>query len=233
MYGRKFVRSLDELTVRADGTVANVPGGLTVNDFVVNREGFVVRAGSEFTSSEEAIQVTDENGIQLDNLLIGDAQPDWNASILTNFRYKRFGVWMQWEYQQGGSTYFQGGQWMARDQLHPMFDQSMYPEGQQIYTRFWSSLYNVNRYSDFWVQDATHLRLRELAFNVQISNGDMNKLGVGNVFKSAQFSFIGRNLLLFSDYPGFDPATGGFQTRIDDFNYPLVRSYAAALTLNF
>lgn len=233
MYGRKFVRSLDELTVRADGTVANVPGGLTVNDFVVNREGFVVRAGSEFTSSEEAIQVTDENGIQLDNILIGDAQPDWNASILTNFRYKRFGVWMQWEYQQGGSTYFQGGQWMARDQLHPMFDQSMYPEGQQIYTRFWSSLYNVNRYSDFWVQDATHLRLRELAFNVQISNGDMNKLGVGNVFKSAQFSFIGRNLLLFSDYPGFDPATGGFQTRIDDFNYPLVRSYAAALTLNF
>jgi TonB-linked SusC/RagA family outer membrane protein len=233
MYGRKFVRRIEDLTLRPDGTVANVPGNLKPEDFVVNREGFVVRRGTEFTPNEEAIQVTDQQGIQLDNILIGDAQPDWNASLLTNFRYKRFGVWMQWEYQHGGNVYQQGAQWLARDQLHPMFDQSMYPEGQQIYTRFWSSLYNVNRYSDFWIYDATHWRLRELAFNVQISNNDMNKLGVGKVFKSAQFSFIGRNLLLFSDYPGFDPATGGFQTRIDDFNFPLVRSYSAALTLNF
>lgn len=233
MYGMSFVRSLDDLTLRADGTVANVGGNLTVDDFEVNREGFVIRKGTEFTNSEQAILVTDEKGTFLDNILIGDAQPDFNMSLLTNFRYKKFGVWMQWEWNQGGDVYNQGAQWMARDQLHPIFDQSMYPEGQGKYTSFFSSLYSTNRSNDFWLEDGTSFRLRELAVNYDITNDDMNKIGIGNVFKSAKFSFIGRNLLLFTDYSGFDPNTGGFITRIDNFNYPFMRNFSGALTLTF
>lgn len=233
MFGRELIRRVEDLTLREDGTVANIPGNFTPEDFVVNREGFVVRRGTEFTNQERAVLRTDVNGIPRDDVQIGDTQPTWNSSLLTNFRYKRFGVWMQWEYQHGGNVYNQGAQWLMRDFLHPLVDQAGFPEGQRIHHSFWESLYDVNRAIDFWIEDATHWRLRELAFNVQISNNDMNKIGVGKVFKSAQFSFIGRNLLLFSNYSGFDPATGGFITRIDDFNFPLVRNYSAALTLNF
>ena len=233
MYAMSVVRNIDDLTFRQDGTVANVPGNLTRDDFMINREGVVIQRDTEFTPQERPIFITDENGVRLDNILVGDAQPDWNASILTNFRYKRFGVWMQWEYQQGGNIYNQGAQWLARDQLHPMFDQGSLPEGERKYTAYWSAFYSTNILNDWWLEDATHLRMRELAVNFQVTKGDMNKLGVGNVFKSAQVSFIARNLLLFSDYSGFDPATGGFLTRIDDFNFPLVRNFNAALTLNF
>ncbi len=233
MYGMKTVRSLDELTLRADGTVANVSGTLTTDDFEVNREGFVIRKGTEFTDGERVIMVTNDKGVPLDDILLGDAQPDFNMSLLTNFRYKRFGVWMQWEWNQGGSVYNQGAQWLARDQLHPIFDQSMYPEGQRKFTSFPSSLYSTNRNVDFWLEDGTSFRLRELAINYDITNDDMNKIGIGNVFKNAKISLIGRNLLLFSDYSGFDPNTGGFITRVDDFNFPFVRNFSAALTLTF
>lgn len=233
MFGRKIVRSLSELTILDNGTVANVPGGLTIDDFKVNRDGIVIVAANEFTADEAAIFVTDESGTQLDNLLIGDAQPDFNMAMQTNLRFKGFSVFMSWEYQNGGSTYYQGGQWLARDRLHPMFSQGQYPEGQRQYNTYLLSIYNVNRYTDYWVEDATHMRLRELSVAYDLGSSQLSKIGLDKVFKNVNLSIIGRNLLLFSKYPGYDPATGSFNSRIDDFNFPLVRTFTGAISFTF
>ena len=233
MFGRKIARSISDLTVLDDGTVANVGGGLTPGDFKINRDGIVIVAADEFTAQEAAVYITDETGVQVDDFQIGDAQPDFNMAMQTNFNYKQFSVFMSWEYQQGGDTYYQGGQWLARDRLHPMFSQGQFPDGQRQFNNYLLTIYNVNRSTDFWVEDATHLRLRELSVGYDLGSAQLAKIGLDNVFKNVRLSMIGRNLLLFSKYPGYDPATGGFNSRNDNFNFPLVRTFTGSVALTF
>ena len=233
MFGRKIARSISDLTVLDDGTVANVGGGLTPGDFKINRDGIVIVAANEFTAQEAAVYITDETGVQVDDFQIGDAQPDFNMAAQTNFNYKGFSVFMSWEFQSGGDTYYQGGQWLARDRLHPMFSQGQFPDGQRQFNNYLLTIYNVNRSTDFWVEDATHLRLRELSVGYDLGSAQLAKIGLDNVFKNVRLSMIGRNLLLFSKYPGYDPATGGFNSRVDNFNYPLVRTFTGSVALTF
>jgi len=233
MFGRKIARSISDLTVLDDGTVANVGGGLTPGDFKINRDGIVIVAADEFTAQEAAVYITDETGVQVDDFQIGDAQPDFNMAMQTNFNYKQFSVFMSWEYQQGGDTYYQGGQWLARDRLHPMFSQGQFPDGQRQFNNYLLTIYNVNRSTDFWVEDATHVRLRELSVGYDLGSAQLAKIGLDNVFKNVRLSMIGRNLLLFSKYPGYDPATGGFNSRNDNFNFPLVRTFTGSVALTF
>lgn len=233
MFGRVIARSLDDLTVLDDGTVANVPGGLTLSDFKINKDGIVIVAANEFTVNEAAVFITDESGVQRDDLQIGDAQADFNMAMQTNFNYKGLSLFMSWEFQSGGNTYYQGGQWLARDRLHPMFSQGNFPEGQRQFNTYLATIYNTNRSTDFWVEDATHVRLREFSVNYDLNSNSLAKLGLDNVFQNVRISAIGRNLFLFSNYPGYDPATGGFNSRNDNFNYPLVRSYTGSISFTF
>ena len=72
MFGRKIARSIDDLTILDDGTVANVPGGLTPSDFKINRDGILIVAANEFTAQEAAVFITDESGVQKDDIVIGN-----------------------------------------------------------------------------------------------------------------------------------------------------------------
>ncbi|MGE0930491.1 SusC/RagA family TonB-linked outer membrane protein [Peijinzhouia sedimentorum] len=224
--GQKLATSLDE--------VANqVPAGQTLADyFTINRDGYVIRSGTEFTADERAIIIRDDSGAPLIQD-IGDFNADFNMGINTTFRYKGLNVYMLWDTQVGGNTYFQGGQWMARDLIHPMFDQSMYPEGQQKYTAYFSGLYNVQNITSFWVEDSDYIRMRELALNYSVSESQLDKLGSFGFIKGVKFGVVGRNLLLFSKYPGFDPEVGNALTRVDDFNYPLTRTFSGSIEFIF
>lgn len=229
IFGRKIARSLDELTILPDGTVANVPGaGLTLADFSLNRDGIVTVTADQFTVNEAAIYVTDEAGVQRDDIKIGDTQANFDMALQTSFDYKNFSVFMLWQYQNGGSSYYQGGQWLGRDRLHPIFNQGDFPDGQRQANTYLATIYNVNRTTDFWVEDATHWRMRELAFNYDLGGDQLAKIGLDKVFKNVRLSLIGRNLLLFSDYPGYDPIRTN-----DNFSYPLVRSYNGSIALTF
>jgi len=233
MFGRKIARSIDDLTILDDGTVANVPGGLTPSDFKINRDGILIVAANEFTAQEAAVFITDESGVQKDDIVIGNAQPNFNMAMQTNFNYKNLSVFMSWEYQNGGDTYYEGGQWLARDRLHPIFNQGDFPEGERKFNSYLATIYNTKNSTDFWVEDATHVRLRELSVNYDLGSAALAKLGLDNVFSNVRLSAIGRNLFLFSNYPGYDPASGNFNSRVDDFSYPLVRSYTGSISLTF
>ena len=224
--GQRLATSLDQ--------VANqVPAGQTLeNYFTINRDGFVIRSGTEFTAQERPFVVrTDAGAPSIEE--IGDFNADFNMGINTTFRYKGLNVYMLWDTQVGGNTYFQGGQWMARDLLHPMFDQSMHPEGQQKRTAYFSALYNVNNITSYWVEDSDYVRLRELAFNYTVNRQQLERLGAFGFIKGIKFGVVGRNLLLFSQYPGFDPEVGNALTRVDDFNYPLTRTFSGSIEFTF
>jgi hypothetical protein len=54
------------------------------------------------------------------------------------------------------------------------------------------------------------------------------KIGGGflnNVFSGITVGCIGRNLITFTGYSGFDPEVGSVENRVDNFAYPHFRQF--------
>ena len=234
IYGQQLVTSLDQLTL-VGGEVVNTGSvaGTTVGDYSVNSDGFVVLTSTIGTRNESVLRTVDENGTLISDALLGNAIPDFNIGFNTNFTYKGINVYMLWQYQQGGLTYNQSQQWLARDLVHEMYDQSDIADGQKKTINYFNTIYNTNNVTDFWLEDATNLRLAELAVNYNFSSSILEKMGLGKVFKNAKVSIVGRNLLLISEYNGFDPEVGNLQRPVDNFGYPLTRTFTGALEFTF
>lgn len=235
IYGERFATSVDQLTTNANGFVLNDPfrSNGTLADYSVNEDGYVVHTASIGTTQEAGLLIRNENGVIQNDILLGNATPDFNLGLNTTFRYKGLNVYMLWTYQSGGLVYNQSRQWLARDFIDVMYDQAGKSDNQKKSTVYYESLYNVNRSNAHFLEDATNLRLAELAVNYNFGRTALDRMGLGNIFKSAKISVIGRNLLLISDYTGFDPETGNLQRPVDDFNYPLTRSFTGSLDLTF
>ena len=90
-------------------------------------------------------------------------------------------------------------------------------------------------------QDGSFLRWRELAVTYNLGADMAKKIG----FRDASLTFAGRNLLMWTKYPGQDPesnengrgSTGSladnFQNATDGFGLPIPRRLSLALNLNF
>ncbi|MEL7162173.1 MAG: SusC/RagA family TonB-linked outer membrane protein, partial [Bacteroidota bacterium] len=96
---------------------------------------------------------------------------------------------------------------------------------------------NSNRVSTRYLEDGDFLRLNNATLGY---NFDLQRLGIGNVVKNIRLYLTGQNLLLFTDYSGFDPElnTGssidGIQTfGIDYFSYPRGRTFLFGLDVTF
>ncbi|UZR96356.1 SusC/RagA family TonB-linked outer membrane protein [Chondrinema litorale] len=82
--------------------------------------------------------------------------------------------------------------------------------------------------------DATYFKLRELSISYDFPLPIISKIGLG----SARVSFIGRNLLLFSDVPTIDPETysirnGIFVNGFESTQLPSTRSWGFSVNLGF
>lgn len=83
----------------------------------------------------------------------------------------------------------------------------------------------VNGYSDFWIQDADYLRLKNLEIGYRYSSESLKKTGI----ESVRFYINGSNLLTFTDLKNFDPeAPSGAGTF-----YPQTKVYNIGLNINF
>lgn len=238
MYGRKYAKSLSDLTVDANGIVLNGQfAGLgntsTINDYEINDLGYVIPSGTQFTNNERVVPLVNENGQEEQELVIGNARPDLNLGLRTAFRWKNVNIYMLWEAQIGGDVYNSGLQALDRDGLGPDYDQADRPEGQRHWTSFRQSIYNGRRLNSEYVEDASHVRLRELSVNYELGNNTLEKLGMSNVFKSVQLSFIANNVLLLAKYRGFDPTSGGINARFDGYAFPLIRTFSGSISMNF
>lgn len=82
--------------------------------------------------------------------------------------------------------------------------------------------------------DATYLKLREISVGYTIPKTVSQKVGIAK----AKVSFVGRNLLLFSDVPTIDPETysirnGIFVNGFESTQLPSTRSYGFNISLGF
>jgi hypothetical protein len=82
------------------------------------------------------------------------------------------------------------------------------------------------------VEDASFVKLRELSVKYRLPNSfarALARLGASQ----ASVSLIGRNMLTFTKYKGYDPEVGSIINRVDSFSYPRYRTITGSVEINF
>lgn len=154
----------------------------------------------------------------------------------TNFNYKGLGVYMLLDAKVGGDIYNQTKQWLFREARHGDVDQFRKPADQKKPENYYRAFYNTNNPSSFFVEDGSYLKLRELSISYRFGKEELGSLG--KVFESINISAIGRNLLTFTGYSGYDPEVAGADGDItnfafDGFTYPNFTSLSGSIELRF
>jgi len=77
------------------------------------------------------------------------------------------------------------------------------------------------------------VKLREMSVTYRVPGTFLRKLRVGA--EAMRLSLIGRNLLTFTDYKGYDPeiAVNGGLARLDSFAYPRYRTFTGSVSVEF
>ncbi|MDR9418871.1 SusC/RagA family TonB-linked outer membrane protein [Gracilimonas sp.] len=225
IYGFDWVKSLDVMAEQlADGE--------TIDDYEINSDGYVIPAGTEGTVDETPIKLKDEFGDDA-FVQIGSGRPDWTAGVSNTFRYKGFSAYVLLDIKQGGDVYNRKSQWLTRDSRNGIMDQAGKPEDQKKAYDYYQAFYDVNTNNAYWVEDAGYVKLREVSLSYDFSQEQLATL-TGGALKGATISAIGRNLLTFTDYSGYDPEVGSIRTPYDGTGtYPNFRNMALSLSLKF
>ncbi len=225
MYGHTWVRSLEQME-------AQLADGETIADYELNSDGYVVPAGSIGTPDEKAIKVLDEQGNPF-YTKIGDGNPDFNMGISNTFAYKGLSLYLLLDMKSGGDVYNSKGQWITRDLRNGIMDMSGVNEGDKKAYDYWVNFYDTNIPNAYWVEDASFVKVRELALGYSIPSAVLNGFANG-AFRGVTLKLIGRNLLTFSNYSGYDPEVGTVRQPYDGtYKYPNFRNYAVSLSLDF
>ncbi len=177
---------------------------------------------------------------------IMNPNPDFNASFINSFSYKDFiNVSFQFDWIQGSKLYNQTKEWMYRDGIHSDFTRPVTINGQTgAYVAYWSSAYynlwgstrgaGNNATKDFFVEDASFLRLRNISVAV-----DFARFTKIQSLKKLQLVLTGRNLLTVSNYTGYDPevssgaVNSSFDRGVDHSTLPNTKSYQIGLNIGF
>lgn len=161
--------------------------------------------------------------------VIGLAQPDFTYGFLNTFSFGKFNASVFFRGQQGGSVFNNTAmEYTTLDNLNtninllaPALDFSD------------DMLTSTPTYSSQWIEDASFLRLDNLniSYNVDVEGSQW--------LNSAVVGLSGQNLLLLTNYTGYDPevntsasANGAPSLGVDYTNYPRARTIALNVKFN-
>ncbi len=190
--------------------------------------------------------------------ILGNSQPDWIGGLQNTLRYKGFTLAFLFDTQQGQMRYNQLGNFMSAfgiaqytenreetttfDGVLPdgsansqvvYYGQGTGPDGRNYGAGYYRNVYRG--VSENFVEDASWVRLRNLSLTYQLPNRIF-----GNSFiENMAVTFTGNNLVLWTDYSGYDPESSSFSAGSNaaagfaGFTYPAMRSYLFSLNVNF
>ncbi len=257
MYGEKFVRNISDLYANPSFAACRATTCPDAN-FVVNEGGYVVSkaswqcgetkinlaTGAACPSAERLIKyVQCSKGTIADckatttTVKIGDANPDFNASFSSTFNYKRFSVYGLLDWTQGGNIYNGTRQWKFINNFDSIEDQRAVPAASKKSQDYFGALYNSLTPLDFYAESGTYAKIKELSVNYTLIRSQLAKVGLGSL-DAVRLGIVGRNLLTFTKYTGYDPEVAGldgdpYQFRIDWFSYPHYRTFTAVVEIAF
>ena len=225
IYGTRWVRSFAELRENPARAAA------VETDYEVNPEGFLV------AKSARNAPIAYVNAANESQHRIGDVNPDFSFGFANNFRFKGFNLYALLDGQRGGDIYNFTKQWMFQDFRHGSQDQRGKPDAQKVPLNFYAAgLYNGLVANDYFVEDGSYVKLRELSASYTFAQPMLAKIGIDRYASGIKLALIGRNLYTWTDYTGFDPevtAGNDFNFRIDGFRYPNFRTITGQVEIQF
>jgi len=252
LYGTQIVRSFAQLCDDPAKKAAGCGAGLTYDpaNYVVNEDGYLVDKAAYHTLNERFITYVSPTGSKI--VKIGDVNPDFNVSFTTNVRWKGFSAYALVDWVQGGNIYNGTRQWaFGTGLVDAVYDQTAkpavdctgtadpahcpYSTGKKP-TGYYTALYNGINPIDFFVENGTYVKLKELNLSYAFSRSQVEKLGLG--ISALRIGVIGRNLFTFTKYSGYDPEVAGltgdaFSFRWDGFSYPNFRTFTGFVEIGF
>jgi len=235
IYGERFIRTQAQL----EQTIAsgNLTG--TVSDYTRNEEGFFVRAADWRTLSERPLKYYTEDGETV--VRIGDVNPDVNLALNSTFQWKGLSFSTLITSVVGGDIYNLTRQWPFNEQRDPVFDQRSKPVVERKPVTYYQTFYNGISPTDYFVENGSYVRLRELAVNYTLPSAWVKRPLGAIGFETARVGLVGRNLWTSTNYKGYDPDVTGtsglqgnpFTYRVDYFTYPQFRTFTFMLELGF
>lgn len=175
-----------------------------------------------------------ENTSQFDQ--IGSVIPDFSLGFTTTFQWKGLTLYALIDAQIGGNIYNGTRQWAYRELRHHRIDQYGMPDNEKRPVGYYSILYDTNKTNSHFVEDGTYVKLREVSLQYRFDRSMLSSFAggvLGQVFHGITIGAIGRNLLTFTDYSGFDPEVGSVEYRVDNFAYPHFRQITGMIEFEF
>ncbi len=230
--------------------------------FIQAREGGSISAiyGRGFQRVEDknspyyGQKIFNDQGIPMrtDDLVYqGDYAPDYTLGMLNSFKYKAFDLSFLLDTRQGGivvsrtktigSTSGQLKETLEGRETG-IVGEGVVETSPGVYTpntvnvdaRTWNNRYYERDNVEAAKYDASYTKLREVTLGYTLPKRFVDKLPI----TGARLSITGRNLLLWTDNPHFDPETvsvagGTLQPGIENMSYPSTKTYTVNLRIDF
>jgi iron complex outermembrane receptor protein len=197
--------------------------------YMLQFEGINPETGlNEFADTNGDSEVLDN-----DRSVVGSAIPELIYAFNVNAKYKAFDLSLNFNGVAGNEVYNHTTMTLFNKALLARSNNTtdfavQYPE---------EILSNSNTVSTRYLEDGSFLRLNNATIGYNLRS---EKLGLGDVVQNIRFSLTGQNLLVITDYTGYDPevntgsASGEIQTfGIDRFTYPRARTFLFSLNVTF
>jgi TonB-dependent SusC/RagA subfamily outer membrane receptor len=188
----------------------------------------------QFSPDGVPLRQLNPNG-SVQNKVIGDPNPDWQATVINELSWREFSFRLQIDILQGRQVLNFTNRNGEQNQVLAGYREVLEgrrPPGYYTNPRFAVEVENpgVFRIIEHWVEDGSYVKIRETSLFYNFSN----IFGI----RSGQIGLIGRNLFSFDRYNGYDPelnafARQGVPTGADDTETPIPRSLSLALRINF
>ncbi|WP_298536347.1 TonB-dependent receptor [uncultured Algibacter sp.] len=169
-----------------------------------------------------------------DRQYVGSGIPDFEMGFNFSANYKNFDFGMMW-YASSGAEIINGNKALAyKSRNHRDLAYAWAPQNNNspIPVNRGANHNNYRGFTDYWVEDGSFIRLRNISLGYTIPKRITEKINVSRFRVYA----AGQNLLTFTEYDGYDPEVGnnGVSTRgIDKGTYPVSNQFRLGVQVDF
>ncbi len=240
-----------------NGSIVDIPGqpaGLIYGTkFVRDTKTGKYLINDDKTDPGFGMPIVDPNAT---NQVIGNTNPDWIGSIISNLSYKGLSLGIQiairqggqmWDGTRGAMDYFgTAGETVDRTKTttfsgiagHLDATGNIVSTGNQVTTSavanqyYWQNIGNsFTGPTESTVEDASFIKLRQISLTYALPSAISKKMH----FQSVAVSAFANNIILWTAYKGVDPETSlagpSNAQGLDYFNSPGIKSYGLRLNL--
>lgn len=250
MYGFEFLHDKANLPADAQSRL---------NEFDINDEGLVVWVGldaqgqpKKYTQGQDSVVGWGKSatigtssygwGLPITRkdstgsaavIRIGDGQPKFKWGFTNNVSWRSFDLFTLVDVAVGGQAYNQTNQRMYQWAKSADVDQNGKAQELKKPIGYYVALYAANSPTDYFVEDAGYVKLREVSVKYRFGQGALNLIRPFGA-RGASVALIGRNLFTSTKYKGYDPEVGtNTLTRLDSFDYPRYRTFTGSFEITF